>query len=75
MKTEVIDAVLELETLGYRFTLNGDSIKFTHQGIRPDPAIVRPLLRTIKENRVDALEWLREDAEAFRMDCLFFAAD
>ena len=75
MKTEVIDAVLELETLGYSFTLEADSINFTHQGIKPGSAIVRPLLRMIQENRDDALEWLRDDAEAFRMDCLFNAAD
>jgi hypothetical protein len=75
MKTSVIDAILELETLGYSFTLEAESINFTHQGTKPDPAIVRPLLHTIKENRDDALEWLRDDADAFRMDCLFNAAD
>jgi len=75
MKIEVIDAILELETLGYSFTLEGDSINFTHQGTKPGPAIVRPLLHTIKENRDDALEWLRDDAEAFRMDCHFLAAE
>jgi hypothetical protein len=29
----------------------------------------------IKNNRQDAIEWLRDDAEAFRMDCLFLAAE
>ena len=75
MKVQAIDAILELETLGYSFTLEEDTIHSSHKGNKPDPAIVRPLLRTIKENRNDALEWLREYAEAFRMDCLFNAAD
>jgi hypothetical protein len=75
MKTEVIDAILELETLGYSFKLEGNAISYTHNGTGPDSAVVYPLMSMIKKNRQDAIEWLRDDADAFRMDCLINAAD
>ena len=75
MKTEVIDAVLELETLGYSFKVEGNTIDYTHNGTALDSVVVYPLMSMIKNNRQDAIEWLRDDAEAFRMDCLFLAAE
>ena len=75
MNNEVIDAILELETLGYSLKVEGNTINYIYQGTKPDAAVVRPLLRVISKNREVAIEWLRDDAEASRMDCLFDAAD
>ena len=75
MKIDVIDAILELETLGYHFTLDEGRLRYSCQGARPDAKIVRPLHAMIKTNRNDVISWIKEYADAIRVDCLFIAAD
>ena len=59
----VIDAILELELLGFVFTLDGINIQYTHQGDRPAPALVGLLLDTIKENKLEAIGYLQKRTE------------
>ena len=39
-----MDTILELERAGYRFTIEGDQIRYTLAAGHPDPATVKPLL-------------------------------
>ncbi len=57
-----MNPIIELESAGYRFTLGGDQqIRYTlAPGKEVDPATVRPLLEQLKENKQDALAYLRE---------------
>lgn len=55
-----IEAVRKLAHLGYRFTVNGETIKAKYEGEGdPDPYQVRPLLETIKANKQEALYFLK----------------
>jgi hypothetical protein len=55
-----VKAILELEHLGFTFTLEGESIHYTHDGHRPDPEFVRPLLDYLKRHRDEAVCFLQE---------------
>ncbi len=54
-----MNALLELERLGYRFTLDGDAIRYTHAGIRPDPGMAGSLMANLREHRDEAVSFLR----------------
>jgi hypothetical protein len=55
-----IEAVRTLAKIGYRFTVNGDTIKAKYHGQgKPDPAQVRPLLETVKTHKPEAIYFLR----------------
>jgi len=55
-----IEAVRKLAHLGYRFTVNGESIKARHEGQGdPDPATVLPLLAQVKANKPQMVDFLR----------------
>ena len=53
-------ALRKLEKLGYRFQLEGEQIKFKHEGKeRPDPAVVKPLLEELKARKSEAFKYLQ----------------
>jgi|GEM_PF-1790742 ribosomal protein S27AE len=54
-----IEAVRKLANMGYRFTVNGESIKGKYFGPdKPDPAVVSPLLQVARQHRGDVLAFL-----------------
>ena len=56
-----IEAVRKLAHLGYRFVVNGETIKAKYHGLgKPDPATVRPLLETVKEYKPEAIYFLKK---------------
>lgn len=58
-------AILELELLGYRFTLEENKIRFICEGNRPALPLVQPYLDTIRANREHAVTYLRNRAQPF----------
>ena len=55
-----IEAVRKLAHMGYRFIVNGDTIKAKYHGTgKPDPATVRPLLETVKAHKPEAIYFLK----------------
>jgi len=54
-----VEAVRKLAHLGYRFVVNGETIKARHEGPGdPDPGQVRPLLETVKAHKSEVLAYL-----------------
>ncbi len=71
-----IEAVRKLAHLGYRFAVNGETIKAKYEGPgEPDPAQVRPLLEVVKAHKPDVLAYLSKPAMPERVltcaDCGF----
>lgn len=71
-----IEAVRTLASLGYKFTVNGATIKAKYHGPgEPDPGTVRPLLAAVKANKPDVLAYLSKPAMPERIltcaDCGF----
>jgi len=71
-----VEAVKKLASLGYRFELAGDRVRYQYQGPgEPDPAQVRPLLETVKANKPDVLVYLSKPTTPERIltcaDCGF----
>jgi hypothetical protein len=54
-----VNALLELERLGYRFALDGDTVRYAHAGARPDPGLASSLLADLREHRDEAVLFLR----------------
>jgi hypothetical protein len=55
-----IEAVRQLAHIGYRFTVNGGTIKAKYQGPgKPDPAQVRPLLDKVKAHKDEVRHFLK----------------
>ena len=55
-----IEAVRALANMGYRFTVNGESIKARYEGSgKPDPAQVRPLVDVMKAHKPDVVYFLK----------------
>lgn len=60
MNREAIEAVRMLAKIGYRFTVNGETIKAKYHGPgKPNPDTVRPLLETVKEHKPAAIYFLK----------------
>ena len=57
-----MNAILELERLGYRFILNGSAVYYVHKGAKPEPQRVRPLLDDLRRHRAATLSFLQERA-------------
>jgi hypothetical protein len=56
-----IEAVCELASMGYRFTLNGEKIKAIYHGPgEPDPSQVRPLLEAVRAHKGEVLRRLAQ---------------
>jgi len=54
-----MQAVRELERLGFRFTIAGEKLRYQYAGEgQPDPAKVRPLLEELKANKQEAIAYL-----------------
>jgi hypothetical protein len=54
-----IEAVRALASMGYRFAVNGETIKARYEGQGdPDPTKVRPLLALVKEHKPEVLAHL-----------------
>jgi hypothetical protein len=55
-----IEAVRKLAHLGYRFTVNGETIKAKYEGPgTPDPAQVQPLVDMMKAHKPDVVYFLK----------------
>lgn len=74
-----IEAVRKLTHIGYRFTVNGETIKAKYQGQGDlDPVQVRPLLALVKEHKAEMIDYLarKPQAPAERMltcfECAYF---
>jgi hypothetical protein len=53
-------AIEELERIGYRFALDGDTLRFSlNNGPRPDPERVHPLLEHLRRNREKAVAFVK----------------
>jgi hypothetical protein len=60
-----IEAVQKLAYIGYRFTVNGDTIKARYEGQgTPNPAQVRPLLALVKEHKARVIDYLVQQPQA-----------
>jgi hypothetical protein len=55
-----VNAVTQMERLGYVFTLDGDSIRFRLTGAQPDGGQVDALLAELLVHKSDALAFLRQ---------------
>lgn len=55
-----IEAVQSLTNMGYRFTVNGETIKAKYRGPgKSDPDKVRPLFNLVKAHKSEVLSFLR----------------
>jgi hypothetical protein len=60
-----IEAVRRLAHLGYKFTVNGETIKACYEGPgKPDPAQVRPLFAVVRENKPEVMSYLSQNTQA-----------
>jgi hypothetical protein len=57
-----MEAISELERLGYQFILNGSAVYYVHKGDKPDPREVQPLLDSLRRHRAATVSFLRERA-------------
>lgn len=57
-----MNAIARLESLGFSVSLEGDRIRYIHQGELPDLATVRALLVELKQHKAEAIHFLRERA-------------
>jgi hypothetical protein len=56
-----VNALARLEALGYSFSVEGENIRFRYEGKRvPDPEQVTPLLEVLRQQKSEALRFLRE---------------
>jgi hypothetical protein len=60
---KAIEAVKKLSSLGYRFELAGDRLRYRYEGQgEPDRGMVLPLLATVKAHKPDVLAYLSKPA-------------
>jgi hypothetical protein len=60
---KAIEAVKKLSSLGYRFELAGDRLRYRYEGQgEPNPDTVKPLLETVKAHKPDVLAYLSQPA-------------
>jgi hypothetical protein len=56
-----IEALRRLADLGYRISVDGQTIKAHYEGQgSPDPAMVRPLLALVKQHKIEAIDYLTQ---------------
>lgn len=80
MSNPGIEAARTLTRLGYRFTVNGDTIKAKYEGTgEPNPGQVRALLAQVREHKPEVLAYLSRPALRDRIltcvDCPHFEAN
>ncbi len=55
-----IEAVRQLANMGYRFTVNGETIKAKYEGQgEPDPLKAKPLIDLVRQHKTEVVEFLR----------------
>ena len=65
---KAIEAVNKLSSLGYRFELAGDRLRYQYHGPGdPNPDTVRPLLETVKAHKPDVIAYLSKSAQPERI--------
>ncbi len=52
--------LLELEALGYVFTIEGSEIRYSYSEDSPNPLIVRSLLIEVKKNKYAAIQFIQD---------------
>ena len=68
--------LLELEELGYAFSLDGDIVRYTYEGEDLDRKRVRPRLQALRQNKCEVVLYLRQRASIeARADDLLARAD
>jgi len=69
-----IEAVQKLAHLGFRFRLEGETIKAKYQGPgQPDPAVVSPLLQVARQHKDDVRFFLK--CHCAKCGCCCFIPD
>lgn len=61
-----MDCIVELQELGYKFSLNGDKITYNYIGVveRPPEAILKPLFEKLIANKQQAIQYLKSIKQA-----------
>jgi ribosomal protein S27AE len=55
-----VEALRTLARMGYRFTVNGETIKAKYYGPgEPDPSQVKPMLEAVKAHKPEAIYFLK----------------
>lgn len=55
-----MNAILQIEALGYNVNIEGDQIRLRWNGQgNPDPQLVVPLLKEIRAHKIQALQYLK----------------
>ena len=60
-----MNAITQLENLGYSFILEGDRIRYRHNGTVSNPTLVRPLLAELRQRKGEAIQFLKSDLTLF----------
>ena len=69
-----MNAIMDLEHMGFSFTLVGDAVHYAQKGERPDPERVRRTWEYLKRHRVEALIFLQKREEQRVRDLMASAA-
>ncbi len=71
-----MQVIKKLQELGYQFTLQDSDLKLTFAGSSyPDPGLVKPLIAELKENKQDAILYIRHEQVYQQADIIDFAAE
>jgi hypothetical protein len=58
-------AVQKLTAMGYRFQVDGNTLRYEWQGNgKPDPDLVRPLMEVVKAQKLEVLTYLGQKPQA-----------
>ena len=61
-----MNAVHELQAIGYAVTVKDDKVRFSWKGQgQPDPKVVRPLLEDVRNHKPEAIRYLRGEQPFF----------
>ena len=52
--------ILILESLGFTFSINGDSLHYLYKGEHLEPMVVRLLLASLREKKEEAIQFLKK---------------
>jgi hypothetical protein len=65
-----MNAITQLEQMGYTFTIEGDKLRYAlrHKGQLPDSALVRPLLAELNHRKSEAIQFLQTREQSIPAD-------